>query len=58
LDGKEGDIRRCSKYPGNQGVYNNLASTSSNPLLAVINTIDVTHDQGKSTSLFFQIFVF
>ncbi|WJX80955.1 Ulp1 peptidase [Trifolium repens] len=47
LDGKGVGIRRCSKYPGNEGVYNNLASTSSNPrqAQAVINTIDVTHDQ-------------
>jgi hypothetical protein len=31
LDGKGGGIRRCSKYPVNQEVYNNLACTSSNP---------------------------
>jgi hypothetical protein len=62
LNGKEGDIKQCSKYPGNQlqGVYNNLASTSSNPpqAQAAINTIDVTHDQSKSTSLFLLIFFF
>jgi hypothetical protein len=49
LDGKEGDIRKCSKYPVNEGVTNNMASASSNPTLAqaMINTIDVTHDEGK-----------
>jgi NADH:ubiquinone oxidoreductase subunit F (NADH-binding) len=48
LEGKTGNIRRCSNYPANQGVYNNLASTSSNnPPQAVINTIYSTHDQGK-----------
>jgi hypothetical protein len=57
LGGKGGGIRRCSKYPGNEGVYNNLASTSSNPPEAVINTIVVTHDQGKSTSVFTITFV-
>ncbi|WJX80930.1 Ulp1 peptidase [Trifolium repens] len=47
LEGKTGNIRRCSNYPANQGVYNNLASTSSNnPPQAVINTIYSTHDQG------------
>jgi hypothetical protein len=46
LEGKTGNIRRCSKYPENQGIYNNLASTSSNPPQVVINTIYSTHDQG------------
>jgi hypothetical protein len=47
-------IRKCSNYPVNEGVNNNMASTSSNPpqAQAVINTIDVTQDQGKSTSVF------
>jgi hypothetical protein len=41
-------IRKCSKYTVNEGVNNNMASTSSNPPpQALINTIDVTHDQGK-----------
>jgi hypothetical protein len=45
-------IRKCSNYPVNEGVNNNMASTSRNPPQAVINTIAVTHDQGKSTSVF------
>jgi hypothetical protein len=57
LEGKTGNIRRCSRYLGNQEIYNNLASTSSNPPQAVINTIVVTHDQGKSTSVFTITFV-
>ncbi|WJX80954.1 Ulp1 peptidase [Trifolium repens] len=31
LDGKRGNIRRCSNYPVNEGVNNNIASTSRNP---------------------------
>jgi hypothetical protein len=44
----------CIIYTVNEGVNNNMASTSSNPPQAqvVINTIDVTQDQGKSTSVF------
>jgi N-methylhydantoinase B/oxoprolinase/acetone carboxylase alpha subunit len=45
--GVGGGIRRCSDYHGNEGVHNNMASTSSNPPEVVINTIDVTHNQGK-----------
>ncbi|GAU14099.1 hypothetical protein TSUD_169240 [Trifolium subterraneum] len=46
LDGKSGNIKKCSKYGVNEEVHNNMASTSSNPPQVVINTIDVTHDQG------------
>ncbi|XP_045794649.1 probable disease resistance protein At1g61300 isoform X3 [Trifolium pratense] len=49
LTGNGGGIRKCSnsKYLANEGVNNNMASTSSNPPQPVINTIhDVTHDQG------------
>jgi hypothetical protein len=42
----------CIVYTVNEGINNNMASTSSNPPQALINTIAVTHDQGKSTSVF------
>ena len=52
LNGKRGGIKRCSKYPlaANEGVHNNnnMASTSSNPLEAVINRVVYsTQNQGK-----------
>ncbi|XP_045794652.1 probable disease resistance protein At5g43730 isoform X6 [Trifolium pratense] len=40
LTGNGGGIRKCSKYPANdEGVNNNMASTSSNPPQPVTNTI-------------------
>ena len=54
LNGKEGGIKRCSKYPhvvGNEGVHNNMASTSSNPPpeaeAVIYRVVYSTHDQGK-----------
>lgn len=51
LNGKAGGIRRCPNYPpvaaGNEGVHNNMASTSSNPPpeAHLINRVYSTQDQ-------------
>ncbi|RHN44599.1 putative transcription factor/ chromatin remodeling BED-type(Zn) family [Medicago truncatula] len=43
LNGKGGNIRRCSHY--HEGIHNNMASTSSNPPEAVINRLYSTQYQ-------------
>lgn len=51
LNGKGGNIRRCSHY--HEGIHNNMASTSSNPPEAVINRLYSTQYQGKCEQLFY-----
>jgi len=62
LNGKRGNIRRCSNYPpvaGNEGVHNNnnMASTSSNPPPeAVIDRVVFQHKIKVSESYFLLVF--
>jgi hypothetical protein len=48
------DIRRCSNHlvAGNEGVHNNIASTSSNPSEVVNRSIHSIQVQGKLKAVF------